>query len=210
VSYLNIQSNPVERCSICHFQPSFCICAEIPRIDLTTKICLVIHTSELTRRANTGLLALNALVNSEMRVRGETKEPLDLSDLLIPRYRTWLFYPSRDAVELTQELVAQEQTPVQLIVPDGNWRQAGKVHYRHTELKNVTRVIISAPNSSKFRLRQQHRREGMATLQAIAHALGIIEGDGVKAELMKLYQLKLKQTLVVRGLSGRAENWHWI
>jgi tRNA-uridine aminocarboxypropyltransferase len=179
-------------------------------MDLTSKICLVIHTSELTRRANTGLLALTALVNSEMRVRGETKEPLDLSDLLIPRYRTWLFYPSPDAVELTQELVAREQTPVQLIVPDGNWRQAGKVHYRHRELRNVQRVMISAPNTSKFRLRRQHRREGMATLQAIAHALGIIEGDGIKTELMKLYQLKLKQTLVVRGLSHRAENWNWI
>lgn len=179
-------------------------------MELNTRICLVIHSNERTRRANTGLLALKALVNSEMRVRGETKAPLDLSDLLTPPYRTWLFYPSRDAVELTPELVAREQSPVQLIVPDGNWRQAGKVHYRHGEIKNVTRVMISAPNKSKFRLRQQHRREGMATLQAIAHALGIIEGDSVKAELLKLYQLKLKQTLVVRGLAGRAQNWNWI
>jgi tRNA-uridine aminocarboxypropyltransferase len=179
-------------------------------MELKTKICLVIHTSELTRRTNTGLLALKALANSEVRVRGETKAPLDLSDLLTLPYRTWLFYPSRDAVELTSELVAREQIPIQLIVPDGNWRQAGKVHYRHGELKNVTRVMISAPNTSKFRLRQQHRREGMATLQAIAHALGIIEGDAVKAELLKLYELKLKQTLVVRGLSGRADNWNWI
>ena len=202
--------NRLDRCAVCHFQPGMCICDAIPRINVRTRVCLVIHSSELTRRANTGLLALNALVNSDIRVRGETKEPLDLGDLLVPHYRTWLFYPSRDAVELTRELVAREQSPVQLIVPDGNWRQAGKVHYRHAELKNVTRVMISAPNKSKFRLRQQHRPEGMATLQAIAHALGIIEGDAVKAELLKLYQVKLKQTLVVRGLSGRAENWNWI
>ena len=177
---------------------------------MNTKVCLVIHTSELTRRSNTGLLALKALVNSEMRVRGESAEPLDLNDLLTPQYRTWLLYPARDAVELTPELVAEEQRPIQLIVPDGNWRQAGKVHYRHRELRRVPRVMISAPNTSKFRLRCQHRREGMATLQAVAHALGIIEGDSVKAELLKLYQLKLKQTLVIRGLSGRAENWNWI
>lgn len=199
-----------KRCSICHFHPSYCICSAIPRIELNTKVCLVIHASELTRRSNTGLLALKALMNSEMRVRGETIKPLDLGDLLTAGYRTWLFYPCRDAVELTRELVAQEPTPVQLIVPDGNWRQAGKVHYRHPELKNVRRVMISAPNTSKFRLRHQHRREGMATLQAVAHALGIIEGDPIKDELMKLYQLKLKQSLVVRGLSGRAENWNWI
>jgi DTW domain-containing protein YfiP len=142
-------------------------------------------------------------MNSEMRVRGETREPLDLSDLLTHRYRTFLFYPSVDAVELDNELVAQDRTPIQLIVPDGTWRQASKVQSRHHELKDVPRVKISTPDPSKFHLRAQHRPEGMATLQAIAHGLGVIEGDLVKAQLMKLYQAKLERTLLGRGrLSG--------
>ena len=140
-------------------------------------------------------------MNSEMRVRGETREPLDLRDLLSHRYRTFLFYPSVDAVELDNELVAQDRTPIQLIVPDGTWRQASKVHSRHHELKDVPRVKIGTPNTSKFHLRAQHRPEGMATLQAIAHALGVIEGDLVKAQLMKLYQAKVERTLLARGLS---------
>ena len=135
-----------------------------------------------------------------MRVRGETRETLDLRDLLTHRYRTFLFYPSVDAVELDHELVGQDRTPIQLIVPDGTWRQASKVHYRHHELKDVLRVKISAPNLSKFHLRAQHRPEWMATLQAIAHALGVIEGDLVKAQLMKLYHAKLERTLLGRGL----------
>jgi len=117
-----------------------------------------------------------------------------------------LFYPSDDAVELDKELVAQDHKPIQLIVPDGTWRQASKVHYRHHELKDVKRVMISAPNISKFHLRAQHRREGMATLQAIAHALGVIEGDLVKAQLMKLYHAKLEQTLLGRGLFSLARS----
>ena len=40
----------------------------------------------------------------------------------------------------------------------------------------------------------------MATLQAIAPGLGVIEGDLVKAELMNVYHAKLEQTLMVRGL----------
>jgi len=139
-------------------------------------------------------------VNSEMRVRGETREPLDLSDLLTDRYRTFLFYPTVDAVELDRELVAQERTPIQLLVPDGSWRQAKKVHSRHHELKDVPRVKIGAPDVSKFHLRAQHRPEGMATLQAIAHALGVIEGDLVKAQLMKLYDAKVERTMLGRGL----------
>ena len=186
-------------CPICYLTRTLCICDSIPRLDLRTRICLVIHVNELKRSSNTGRLALRALVNSEMRVRGETREPLDLGDLLTDRYRTFLFYPSEDAVELDRELVAQDRTPIQLIVPDGSWRQAGKVQYRHRELKNVPRVKISKPDSSKFYLRAQHRPEGMATLQAIAHALGVIEGNFVKAQLMKLYQTKVERTLIARG-----------
>jgi hypothetical protein len=40
----------------------------------------------------------------------------------------------------------------------------------------------------------------MATLQAIAHALGVIEGDHVKAQLLQLYRTKLARSLAGRGL----------
>ena len=191
-------------CPVCYLTRPLCICDSIPTLNLNTRVCLIIHVNELKRSSNTGRLALRALVNSEMRVRGETREPLDLSDLLTPRYRTFLFYPSDDAVELNRELVARDRTPIQLLVPDGSWRQAGKVHFRHYELRDVLRVKIGAPNTAKFNLRFQHKPEGMATLQAIAHALGVIEGDGVKAQLMKLYDLRVERTLLARGwLSAR-------
>jgi DTW domain-containing protein YfiP len=156
--------------------------------------------NELKRSSNTGRLALRALVNSEIRVRGETREALDLRDLLTQRYRTFLLYPTVDAVELDSQLVAQNRTPIQLIVPDGTWRQASKVHSRHHELKDVPRVKIGTPDRSRFHLRAQHRPEGMATLQAIAHGLGVIEGDLVKEQLMKLYDAKVERTLIGRGL----------
>lgn len=176
------------------------MCNSIPRIELNTRICLVVHHREVRRSSNTGLLALRALVNSEMRIRGETRDTLDLSDLVASHYRTFLFYPSDNAVELDRELVAQDPAPIQLIVPDGTWRQARKLHYRHPELKNVQRVKISTPNSSVFQLRAQHKPGRMATLQAIAQGLGVIEGNLVEAQLMKLYQAKVERTLIGRGL----------
>jgi len=178
----------------------------LPRIELRTKVCLVIHAKELRRSSNTGRLAIGALVNSEMRIRGQSGQRLDLGDLLVEPYRTLLFYPSHDAVELTSAVVAQDPKPIQLIVPDGTWRQASKISYRQRELQNVQRVMISTPNSAAFHLRAQHRQDGMATLQAIAHALGIIEGDLVKAQLMKVYNRKLEQTLRNRGLLKAANS----
>jgi DTW domain-containing protein YfiP len=189
-----------ERCVTCEASATACLCDVVPRIYLKTKICLVIHHRELSRSSNTGLLAIRALVNSEVRVRGEHREPLDLKDLLTGRYRTFLFYPSADAVELNQALVMQEATPIQLLVPDGTWRQARKIHFRHRELRDLPRVKISTPNNSIFQLRAQSKPERMATLQAIAEGLGIIEGDVVRTELMKLYQMKIERTLKARGI----------
>ena len=195
------QSTKNERCETCGASATACLCDVVPRIQLKTRICLVIHHRELSRRSNTGLLAVRALLNSEVRVRGEDREALDLQDLLTNHYRSFLFYPSSDAVELNRGLVMQDATPIQLLVPDGTWRQARKIHSRHEELRDLPRVKISTPNNSIFQLRAQSRPERMATLQAIAHGLGIIEGDSVRAQLMKLYQAKIERTLKARGIA---------
>ena len=138
-------------------------------------------------------------MNSEMRIRGKGGESLDLRDLLTPAYRTFLFFPSSDALELDDALIAHERTPIQLIVPDGTWRQASKTYLRHPELKSLPRVKIGKPNDSTMQLRTQSRPEGMATLQAIAHGLGVIEGESVQAQLLKLFHAKVERTLIGRG-----------
>jgi DTW domain-containing protein YfiP len=194
------QRKVLEPCPICAASRTLCLCDVVPRIALKTKIALVIHHRELSRNSNTGLLALRALVNSAVRIRGERRETLDLKDLLLPQYRTFLFFPSADAVELDAALVAQDPRPIQLIVPDGTWRQARKIQSRHPELKELPRVKISKASHAIFQLRAQSRPERMATLQAIAHALGIIEGDPIQAQLMRLYYIKIERTLAGRGI----------
>lgn len=186
-------------CPVCFLHLSRCICNLIPSLRLNTKISLVVHFKELKRSTNTGRLAVSALQNSEMRVRGEGTAAMDLSDLLSPQYRSVLFFPMPDAVELTSQFVAQDARPLHLIVPDGNWRQARKVCSRHPELDAIPRVMISTPNTDRYHLRAESTMHGMATLQAIAHALGIIEGEEVRDVLLKLYQAKLEQTLLARG-----------
>lgn len=186
-------------CLVCFLHKDRCICESIPTLTLATKITLIIHAKELKRTTNTGRLALKALTNSEMRVRGKDRETLVLSDLLSSNYRTLLFYPSDNAVELDQKFVSESSLPIQLIVPDGNWRQASKVHYRHPELQDIPRVMISTPNMAGLHMRAETTEAGMATLEAIAHALGIIEGKEVKEVLMKFYREKLEGTLIGRG-----------
>lgn len=183
------------------------MCAVLPHLKLRTKVTLVIHRHEVLRSSNTGLLAVRALANSALRIRGESRELLDLSDLLSPEYRSLLYFPSADAVELTSELLDRDSRPIHLIVPDGTWRQARKIHSRHHELKAVPRVKISTPNTSGYQLRAQSRPEGMATLLAIAAALRIIEGEAVAAQLTDLYRARVARTLGARGLVPRDSQW---
>jgi DTW domain-containing protein YfiP len=193
-------------CAKCRLHPERCICAQIPNLNLKTKVSLVIHAKELKRTTNSGLLAHHALINSQVIVRGFEKQKTDLSLLLDPGYTPLFFYPTEDAIELDEDFVRTLQKPIHLIVPDGNWRQAGKVRQRHPELNEVQAVKISAKNKELYHLRREHMAEGMSTLQAIALALGFFEGPDVYRSLYSLYEAKLHATLRGRGVKPIIES----
>lgn len=194
------QRKTQDPCPGCFLHRERCLCSEIPRIETRTKLSLIIHAKEMKRTTNTGILATRALVHSQILVRGRIQEPLDLSSLLDPHFHAVLFYPAPDAIELSADEIQKIGKPIHLIVPDGNWRQASKVHYRHSEIRHLPRVMIKTPNSETKFLRAESTAEGMATLQAIAYAMGVTEGPQVQEELLKLYKLKLDRTLLGRGL----------
>lgn len=200
---LNRQRKTKEPCQKCFLHKERCICSFIPSLNLKTRLSLVIHAKELKRTTNTGRLAVHALVNSEMLVRGESQEALDLSSLLSSDYESYVLFPSEDAVDLEH---LKPTKPVQLIVSDGNWRQASKLNTRHPEISHLPRVKISAANLASHHLRKEHFPEGMATLEAIALAFRVLEGETVGDTLLDLYIKKLNATLLGRGVLSETDS----
>ena len=187
-------------CPGCGLHRQRCLCALIPHLELRTRVTLVVHAKELKRTTNTGTLALKALSNSSLRVRGEGRDALDLSPLLGDDYQPILLYPSADALILNAEFMARQKKPLHLIVPDGNWRQASKVNTRHPELAGIPRVMVHPAEGGRDRhLRRESTPHGMSTLEAIAQALLVIEGPLVGEALLRLYHEKLERTLAGRG-----------
>ena len=186
-------------CPGCGMNPNLCFCASMPSIATQTRVSLLIHHRELQKTTNTGRLAVRALQNSEIFVRGLKDETLDLSKLKDPDFLPLFFYPSPEAMELAECLKQHPGRAIHLIVPDGNWRQASKVFKRHPELQSITKVKISEANTAQYHLRKEHFAEGYSTLEAIAKALFMIEGEIAGAELMKLYKTKLQASLQARG-----------
>ena len=121
------QRKTKDPCPGCFLHPTRCLCDKIPQLALSTKLTLIIHQRELKRTTNTGRLAIKALQNSTIFVRGEFDNSLNFQEIFDPEYNSILLYPSDDALELTQAHVKKLRRPLQLIVPDGNWRQASKV-----------------------------------------------------------------------------------
>ncbi len=190
------QRKTIDPCPTCFLHRQRCICDWIPQLDLKTRVSLVIHAKELRRTTNTGRLAVHALSNSGMYIRGGAHERVDLSFLLSPQFESYVLFPSEDAVAVED---LRPQKPIQLIVSDGNWRQASKLNTRHPELSHLPRLKISSKNTGQNHLRKEHFQEGFSTLEAIAQALRVIEGEAVGDCLLALYQKKLAATLEGRG-----------
>jgi DTW domain-containing protein len=88
---------------------------------------------------------------------------------------------------------------VTLIVPDGNWRQASKVRARVPGLCAIPCVTLSAPEPSRYRLRSEAHPHGLATMEAIARALGLLEGPAVRHALEHVFDVMVERTLWMRG-----------
>lgn len=203
---LNRKRKTKDPCAICFLHKALCICEFIPSIALQTKVWLLVHAKELKRTTNTGRLAIQALANSEMKIRGLKDDAVDLSLAIDGSHHPLLLFPAVNAIELNEKVIQAIAKPILLVVPDGNWRQASKVYNRHTEFKNVQCVFINSKNSSTQFLRKESTENGMATLQAMAYALGVIEGAEVQDQLLSLYSLKLNQTLIGRGQKSQVNS----
>lgn len=173
---------------------SLCVCSLIPRVETRTRLVLVIHRAELRKPTNTGHLAAASLINSEVIVRGREGEPtapLAWSEGTQPLL---LFPHDGDA-----QVLRPVDRPVTLVVPDGNWRQASKVRARVPGLRDIPCVMLPPGEPSTYRLRSEAHPSGLATIEAIARAMEILEGAHVRRALEHVFRSMVERTLWARG-----------
>ena len=192
---------PVERCDRCYMRLELCFCAEIPSISLATKVVVVVSKREFLIPTNTGRLAVEALANSVILQRGDLEAPYELSEHLGPEGTNFVFYPSDDAIVLSPEMALPDQ-PCTLIFPDGNWRGAGKMCRRDPVMARLPKVKLPPGPPTNYRVRKETKTEGLATIEAIARALGILEGPEPQVLLEGALNTMADRTLQSRGVIG--------
>ncbi|MCB9729794.1 MAG: DTW domain-containing protein [Deltaproteobacteria bacterium] len=176
-----------------------CVCALASQQAIATRVVVVMHHREVTKTSATARLLELAIDRVEFHVRGELDAPVEVAGLDDPARRAVVLFPADDAVLLDAAFVAADPRPVTLVVPDGNWRQASRIPKREPALAALPRVRLPDDAPTRYRLRAEPKAGGLATFEAVARALGVLEGPELRARLEQLFDAMVERTLSTRG-----------
>jgi DTW domain-containing protein len=181
------------RCPRCWIRSTHCICAEVPRVRARTEILVLRHPWET--RKTTGTARIAELALEQCRCLELDADPGKLDRLFEGLEGSWLLYP--DGVSLAERV----PPPTRLIVLDGTWAQTRRMLRRLPSLRALPCwALPPRPAAAMPRLRSPPEPGGRATLEAIADALGLLEGPSVAEPLRLLYQLYVDRVLRSRGV----------
>ena len=137
--------------------------------------------------------------NADIVIRGRMNEMFDGKPLLDRPGRALFLYPHEDALELNESFLKNFPGPYHLIVPDGNWQQARKVRQREEAFVTLPAVKLPPGIKSEYGLRKTQFPEWVSTYEAMAHALGILEGEFIKNQLMDFFRIWVRRTEQARS-----------
>ncbi len=204
------RDNADKRCPACAMHQGLCICRLMPAVETQHRLCLVIHYREARKTTNTGDLAVRCLPGSERIIHGAqhtvTKPPWACAggdDRRGAFAQSLLLSPGEDSEPLTAKHASRG--PVRLVVPDGNWRQASKMSRRVEWMASLPKVALPAGQATSYLLRHEPKTDGLATMEAIARALGILESTAVQEKLEEIFRIMVDRTLYSRGKIARED-----
>jgi len=179
-------------CTTCRLRLHECICAYAPRLTISTRLFVIIHAKEWRRTTNTGHLARLAINDTIVRRHGLTHQTVSSDGVDASSMSTLVLYPGRGAVPLTAEYIASLTRPLTLLVPDGNWIQTKNMMRRVPMLNQARPVRLDGTNLDVACLRKNLRADRMSTFEAIAQALGLLEGPETEEDLLAFFRRFLK------------------
>ena len=186
-------------CPACRLPGWLCVCAHAPRVATRTPLLLVVHVHDLGRTSNTARLLALAVRDAAVICHGVFPAPADPASHLPRGVTPVVLFPGRGARPLTPELVASLPPPPALVVPDGNWKQAGKMVKRLPLLAGAVKVALPARDFAGNALRRNRPGHRMSTYEAVAQALAVLEGGAVAGPLLDFYRRATDRMLLARG-----------
>jgi DTW domain-containing protein YfiP len=166
------------KCERCLLQRRVCLCAAIPTVVTRTRIVIIRHHLERWRSSNSGRLAHFALPNSELIDHGGSAGLAQLPDL----ERAWLLFPEGEPT-----VSPPDPPPGQLVVLDATWSQARRMYRKIAALRGLPILRLPDVPVTRARLRESPGDGRVSTIEAIASALRLLEGEPAAQPLEALF-----------------------
>ncbi|MFN7132316.1 MAG: DTW domain-containing protein [Myxococcales bacterium] len=178
------------RCPKCLLRQEVCLCDRVPTVHTRTEVLLVRHMLEALKSSNTARMAALAMPRCTLVDYGLRDAPFDPAPLRRPG--TWLLYPG------AEPCASPPPGLTQLVVIDGSWSQARRMTQRIPELRALPKLSLPPAPPPPRQLRRQKLEAGMSTLEAIARAISLLEGEDVARPLVELHALHAERSFALR------------
>jgi DTW domain-containing protein len=189
-------------CTACRLRREECVCSHAPRLCISTRLVVIIHSKEWRKTTNTGHFARLAIKDAEVRLHGAPRRTVSSAGI-VAASSTLVLFPGRGAHPLNPAYIASLPRPLTLLVPDGNWNQAQHMMRRLPMLHQARPVRLDGSALDPNGLRRNHCDGRMSTFEAIAQALGILEGRETEDHLLKFFGRVLERMTDNSRRSGR-------
>mmetsp|Transcript_101110 Transcript_101110/g.286580 ORF Transcript_101110/g.286580 Transcript_101110/m.286580 type:complete len:294 (+) Transcript_101110:128-1009(+) len=176
------------KCKKCMLQHEHCICQDLACLARETaescmgdrvRFIVWMHPKERPRGSNTGKLVEHIIPGSEVLVHGVTAHVARFQELVAAAAgRVFVLFPSTDAVPAAPALLAAEDGsaageeapgrgtgPLLVVLLDGTWRQA---HRMHKSFEGLPMVALAPRERSEFHWRKQSMEGRISTVEAAA------------------------------------------
>jgi DTW domain-containing protein YfiP len=146
------------------------------------KFTLLTHSREFAKRSNTGQLVVDVLGTAAEQVRWDRIHPPARLVEEIDAGGVALIYPG-----VVDEGGGDLTGIRQVILIDGTWQEARRIHQRSPYLQNVRRVSLKSAEKSVYNLRKNQKLSGLCTAECVIEILRRIGRDEDAERLTALF-----------------------
>lgn len=161
-------------CATCRRPTNVCYCAHVTRIPTKTRVVILQHPRERDVAINTARIAALCLPNAELHVGVSFED-----DASLQLDGAMLLYPGAGAIDITEARGLST-----LVLLDGTWWQSKKLLRSNPRVAALPRVAFQPDAPSDYRIRREPEAHFVSTIEALVHALGVLEGDPERATAM--------------------------
>lgn len=130
------------------------------------KITLLTHFKEFEKRSNTGRVVVDVLGSAAEQVRWDRMNPPPRLLEEIEAGGVALIYPG------TIDESGGDLTEIrQVILIDGTWHEARKIHQRSPYLQKIRRISLDTGEKSVYNLRKNQKEYGLCTAECVIEVL---------------------------------------